>query len=343
MKKFHFLFHPVVIFIFAQLAWLSLLGLWIYWYVSNYIIFSQVGERISPQLAAESTNIIALISGLILLVAILVGMFLIFIYLNKQLSITRLYDNFIGNVTHELKSPLASIQLYLETMSMRDIPRPRQKEFITLMIKDANRLKNLINSILEISAHEQKKIAYDYRVVTAELMVKKLVDESIEFFKLPADAIKLAGTASCQCVVDQNAMKIVFNNLIDNAIKYSAEPVQLMINMACTAGKFVLQFIDQGVGIAEKDQKKVFKKFHRVYDHDSPNVKGTGLGLYWIKEIVRYHGGKVAVFSEGKNRGSTFKIELPIYQTSKKRYINQLLKLIDREKKNKKIGFNDES
>ena len=115
MKRWHFLIHPVLIFVLAQLAWLCLVGIWIYWYVSNYIIFQQVGDKLSPQLISKSNNVLALVIGLILLVAILVGISLIFIYLNKQLKMARLYDNFIANVTHELKSPLASIQLYLET------------------------------------------------------------------------------------------------------------------------------------------------------------------------------------------------------------------------------------
>ena len=123
MKKRHFIKHPVVIFVLAQLAWLSLVGIWIYWYVSNYIIFELAEDRVSPQLVSKSLNLVALITGLFLMVAVLTGMYLIFIYLNKQLHLTKLYDNFIGNVTHELKSPLASLQLYLETMNIRKVPK----------------------------------------------------------------------------------------------------------------------------------------------------------------------------------------------------------------------------
>lgn len=333
MKRWRFLLHPVIVFILAQLAWLSLLGLWIYWYISNYIIFDKVGDRLSPQIVSKGTNVVALVSGLILLVTILFAMYLIFIYLNKQLNLTKLYDYFIANVTHELKSPLASIQLYLETLKLREVPRPKQNEFITLMIKDANRLKNLINSILEISALEKKKIAHNFRIYSAELLVKELIHEAIEQFKLLADTVKIKGSAPCRCVVDRNALKIVLNNLIDNAIKYSTEPVQITTTLACTSKNFVVEFIDRGIGISAKDQKKIFKKFQRIDDQNIPNVKGTGLGLYWVKEIIKYHGGKVSVFSEGVNRGSTFRIELPIYQISKRRYVNYLLKLTKKQEK----------
>ena len=327
MKKRQFLRHPVVIFVLAQLAWLSLVGIWIYWYISNYIIFDKVGDKISPQLVSKSTNLIALIIGLFLLVAILLGMYLIFIYLNKQINLTKLYDNFIGNVTHELKSPLASIQLYLETMSIRDVPRSKQEDFFALMEKDINRLNYLINSILKISGLEQKKIAYDYDIYETESIFHNLINESAQQFKLPKEAVTISGTAPCKCVIDKNALRIVVDNLIDNSIKYSTEQVRLTIHLSCDTENFVAEFNDQGIGIYVKDKKDVFKKFHRIYNQNSPNVKGTGLGLYWVKEIIKYHGGKISVFSEGRDKGTTFKIELPIYRAAKKQYINSLLKI----------------
>lgn len=333
MKKRNFLLHPVVIFVLAQIAWLSLLGIWIYWYVSNYIIFEKVGDKLSPQIVSKGMNVSALVFGLVFLVAILVAMYMIFIYLNRQLNLNKLYDNFIANVTHELKSPLASIQLYLETMNIREVPHSKQKEFISLMIKDANRLKHLINSILEIAGLEQKKIAHNFQVYAAESIVPALIDEASEQFKLPPNAIEIIGSVSCQCVVDRNALKIVFNNLIDNAIKYSTDPVQLKIRLTSNSKDLIIEFGDQGVGISAKDQQKIFNKFQRVYDQNMPNVKGTGLGLYWVKEIIKYHGGKVSIFSEGKNKGSTFKIQLPIYQASKRRYVNYLLKLTKKMEK----------
>jgi len=335
MRKWQFIIQPAAVFVLAQLAWLSLLGLWIYWYVSNYIIFEKVGDKLSPQIVAKSVNIVALVSGLILLVAILVAMYLIFIYLNKQLNLTKMYDNFIANVTHELKSPLSSIQLYLETLNMRDVPRARQREFIALMMNDADRLKNLINSILEISGLEQKKIAHSFRVYRAEAIIRVLIDEAIEQFKLPENVIETKGSAPCRCVVDRNALKIVCDNLIDNAIKYTPGAIQMKITLACTHKNFVVEFIDQGVGISAKDQKQIFKKFHRIHNNNIPNVKGTGLGLYWVKEIIKYHGGRVSVFSEGLNRGSTFRLELPIYQASKRRHVNYLLKITKKREKEK--------
>ena len=333
MKRRQSFLFQILIFVVAQLAWLSLLGLWIYWYVSNYIIFSQVGEKLSTQLISESKNVLTLIGGLILLVAVSVGMILLFRHLTTQMKLTRLYDNFIANVTHELKSPLASIQLYLETMNKNKIPRPKQQDFIELMLKDTSRLNNLINSILEIPGLEQKKIAHSFSVYTAESIVRELVNEALKQYTLPENAIIIKGKAPCKCVVDRAAFKIVINNLVDNAVKYSVGQVQISVKLFCSLKNFVVEFADQGIGISLAEQKKVFEKFYRIYNESIPSVKGTGLGMYWAKEIVKNHGGQISVMSKGKNKGTTFRIELPIYQTSKKRYIEKLLKLTQRQPK----------
>lgn len=335
MRRWHSYFFHILVFIFAQLAWLSLLSLWIYWYVSNYIIFSTVDDKLSTKMVAEGTNVFALVSGLILMVAISVGMSLLFRRLSIQYNLTGLYDNFIANVTHELKSPLASVQLYLETLKKHNISRAKQKEFIEIMIKDTERLNNLINSILEIPGLEHKKIAHNFSVYNAESIVRTLVQEAVDQFQIKPNSIEIEGRASCRCVVDQNALRIVIFNLIDNGIKYKADVFNMKVDISCEHKYFVMTFKDKGIGISVKEQKNVFKKFYRIYNHGIPNVKGTGLGLYWTKEIIKYHGGKIAVISDGQYKGTTFRIELPIYKASKKRYIEKLIKLTQKQKRQK--------
>ncbi|MCK5145152.1 HAMP domain-containing histidine kinase [bacterium] len=320
------LFH-ILVFIFAQVAWLSLLGLWIYRFVATNLVMDQVSDRL---MVSGRFNLITLISGIVLFVTVSVGMALMFRRLNVQMNLTSMYDNFIANITHELKSPLASIQLYLETMQLRELQRSRQQEFLALMIKDANRLQYLINSILEVSGLEQKRIVYKCEVYDAGAVIKSIIKESSEQFKLNNSKIQIVGGAARQCVVDRDALKIVFDNLIDNAIKYSTGDVRININLKHTEKWIVVEFADQGIGIDIKDQKVVFQKFERIYHADVPNVKGTGLGLFWVREIIRYHGGKVRVRSRGHGKGTTFTIELPIYQVSQKRTIDKLLKLASR-------------
>ena len=338
MKKTNSIIFHVIVFTLAQLAWFSLLGLWIYWYVSNYFLFTEIGERVSSQLISEGTHITALVSGIILLVAISVGMSLIFIYLNRQTNITRMYDNFIANVTHELKSPLSSIQLHLETMSQRNIPRETQVKFLGLMLKDAGRLNDLITSILNISGMDQKKTVYYYHICDADSSIRHMIAEAAAEFKLDQNTIHVEGRLTGQWVIDQRALHIVINNLIDNAVKYSEGPAELAVTLSMTTRKFLIDFRDRGIGIAHKDQKKIFKKFQRIYSGHIPNVKGTGLGLFLVREIIRSHGGAITVSSPGLNGGTTFRIELPVYQASKKRYINHLLRLTRRRQEIEEIN-----
>ncbi|MAG13647.1 MAG: two-component sensor histidine kinase [Spirochaetales bacterium] len=308
---------PILVFTIAQLAWFALLGLWIYWYVSNYMIFIEVGERISPQFVFSTVNIALLVGGIVLLMAVAMGLALIFSRLNEQLKLNKMYDSFIANVTHELKSPLASIQLYLETLGSREVPPSRRDEFINLMLRDSQRLNALISSILEISGLEDKKKVYKQEFYRADELVRSLVAETREQYNLNNNALHIAGSADCICRVDWRSMKVVLNNLVDNAIKYTAGELHIEVGISSQAGKFIIEVRDRGIGILEEDHKEIFKKFRRVANPDSPTVKGTGLGLYWVREIIRHHRGKISVDSAGLTRGTTFRIELPTYPANK--------------------------
>ncbi|MBN1998185.1 HAMP domain-containing histidine kinase [candidate division KSB1 bacterium] len=342
MKRKSTIFHPLFIFIISQLAWLSLLGLWIYWFVSNYIIFNQVGNRLAPQMVPKATNIFALVLGVCLLLFLLLGMYLIFSFLNRQRQITQLYDNFIANITHELKSPLASIQLYLETLNTREVPLQRRQEFLNLMLQDANRLQNLINNILQISGLQKKINVYHFSIYNADALISQIIKETEQKFKLSAGKVRITGAANKSIVADVNALKMVFDNLVDNALKYSMNEHPITVHLAAHVQNVVVEIIDRGIGIELNDQKKIFQKFQRVYYSYSPNVKGTGLGLYLAKEIVKYHGGKISVYSRGKNTGTTFRVEFPVYHAKKKGYIQYLLKLTQKNKEAESEEFEDE-
>jgi two-component system phosphate regulon sensor histidine kinase PhoR len=326
MRGKHSLFYHILIFVIAQLVWLSLLGIWIYWYVSNYIIFEKVGDQVSPQLVYDVQNALPFILGLILLIGLSFITALIFRHLNVQLRLNKLYDNFIGNVTHELKSPLSSIQLYLETLKQREVPAEKRKEFIDMMVKDANRLQSLINTILEISAQEKKKLLQDFRVYKADIIVNELIKEACEKFRVEKENFTITGDASCEIAASKDALKVVFDNLVDNAVKYSTEHAKIRITLNCNSKKFSILFSDLGIGINIKEQKKIFNKFYRIYNKEIPNVKGTGLGLYRVREILKAHQGKITVFSEGEGKGTTFKVELPTYGSISKRRLKKFLK-----------------
>ncbi|HMN50427.1 MAG TPA: HAMP domain-containing sensor histidine kinase [Ignavibacteriaceae bacterium] len=318
MKRRHSFAYNLAIFILAQLVWLAVLLLWIYWYVKNNIIFEQVGESISPQIVYDAPSVFPFVGGIVLLTGLSVSLVLIFRHLNIQIKLNAMYDNFIANVTHELKSPLSSIQLYLETLNTRNVPEAKKKEFYELMMRDAERLKNLINSILEVSAMDKKKTQKDFEIYKADETIKEIILESAQQFKLNPAAINFSGNAGCNILINRNSIKTVFDNLVDNSIKYSTRDLQINVLFKQNSKKFEVEFSDNGIGITHDQIKKIFQRFYRIYESDIPNVKGTGLGLYVVREIIKNHKGKVTASSEGKGKGSKFKIELPVFIEKKK-------------------------
>ncbi len=312
MRGKHPLFYHILIFIIAQIVWLSLLGIWIYWYVSNYIIYEKVGDQVSPQLLYDVQNALPFVLGLVLLIGLSFITSIIFRDLNVQLRLRELYDNFIANVTHELKSPLSSIQLYLETLRQRNVPPEKQKEFLDLMMIDADRLQRLINSILEISAQEKKKSLKDYQVYAVDNFLKKLIEESFQKFRVKKENYNIEGEAKCSIAAVKESLKIVFDNLVDNSIKYSTAQPDIKVRLSCNSRKLVIEYADNGIGIPTKEKKKIFRKFYRINNKDIPNVKGTGLGLYQVRQIIKLHKGKIYLANEGISQGSVFRIELPV-------------------------------
>ena len=305
------LVNPIAVFVLAQLVWFALVGLWIYWYVSNYLLLSDAMVQITFEGVVRGKNITALVGGLVLLVALATAMALIFGKLSNQIRLTSMYDNFIANITHELKSPLASIQLYLETMDSRELPPEKKNEFVKLMIEDSNRLNNLISSILQVAVLEEKRSVFELHEFDADEFILSLIEGARTSNKLPPDAVTVYGKAGCRIRADSTAMNIVVNNLFDNAVKYCVGSARIAVSISRNYRWLVIEIRDNGIGISQKDQKLIFRKFQRIYSPESPNVKGTGLGLFWVREIIRHHRGKVSVASEGKGFGTTFKLEIP--------------------------------
>ncbi len=326
MKRRRSFVRPVLIFVLAQIAWVSLVALWIYWFVTNYFVLSEVGNRLSVQIELAALNMAPLVGGLVLLVGIAFALSLIFRRLSVHFNLTRSYDTFIANITHELKSPLASIQLYLDTLQSRNVPEKKKNEFYEIMVKDAARLRRLIDSILEISGLEEQRTTFHYSICHAEKTIKKTIDDVVDQLNLDPSSIRLSGSADCQCVLSIDALGTVFVNLFDNALKYSEKPLEIEVALRCEGKRVNIDVSDNGIGIASKDQKRVFGKFQRIDNLNSPNVTGTGLGLYWVREIIKQHNGNISVYSEGCGKGTTFSIELPVYGDNPGNKARELIK-----------------
>ena len=253
--------------------------------------------------------------GIIFFGAIITGLVLNTIFLVREIRRNEQHDSFINAVTHELKTPIASIRLYLETLQRREVDDAKRREFYQLMLLDTERLMSTVELVLKAGALAQKKtsgqrIAIDFREVVHECVDlararHHLLEEQIEYRELPASA----GT---EVLGDPEELHTAVSNLLDNAVKYSPDGVRIAVELETPDTEHVvLRVRDQGVGIPENELKRIFKRFYRVRQRGRARVKGTGLGLFIVRAIARNHGGRVFAQSEGAGKGTTVTLELP--------------------------------
>ncbi len=311
IKGKNYLQYSITLFIIIQLLCFALLGFWIYWFVSNDAVYTKLANLINPELMLHDNGSKLFVYGLILITLISTGLIFIFIRLIKQTITNRIYDGFIANITHELKSPLASIQLGIETLQKRRLPEDKRKEFLDRMATDIKRLDKLIGSILEISIIDSKAAFFEPVIIPADSTIKMLLKSLCRQFGIEENSVLIEGNTSSNIKIDPAGLETVLCNLIDNSVKYSDEPVKIKIRLDYFKKKYIITFSDEGIGIAEKDQKRVFNKFTRLKRADSPSVKGTGIGLYWCRQILKIHRGKIYIEKQKQRNGTTFKIEIP--------------------------------
>ncbi|MDO9548174.1 MAG: HAMP domain-containing sensor histidine kinase [Candidatus Marinimicrobia bacterium] len=316
----------IVIFVLVQLAWLAVLGLWIARYVSNNMVLKEIDQRYAINISTGG-NIAVLVVGLALITAATAGMWILFRYLNFHFHQTRLYDNFISSITHELKTPLASIQLYIETLiSYEDISGNQVRSFVEKMHSEIVRLNKMINSILEVGRLENRNAIYNCRIMNANATLKAIWEDLRVQYNLEKSQFQTDGNTQSQVVLDQTAIRLVFENLIDNSLKYSPDNPRIEIQVSESDKYIQIRYRDYGNGISHQQLKKIFKKFYRITDMQNPSVRGTGLGLYLVKGIINFHGGNITADIPIDNIGLLFDIEFPRYPLHRKSYLNKLLK-----------------
>jgi signal transduction histidine kinase len=241
------------------------------------------------------------------------GMILTYRNVSRELALAKLKSDFVSNVSHELRTPLALIRLYAETLELGRISNPgKHQEYYEIIRKESERLTSLINNILDFSRIEAGKKEYSFR----ETDVADLVRSTLESYRFE---IEQNGFYFEQKIdnnvpplqVDREAIARSLLNLVNNAVKYSANEKYLGVHLYHRDGRVNLEVVDRGIGIPAKEQPKIFEKFYRVGDPLVHNTKGSGLGLALVRHIVRAHGGEVRVES-APGRGSKFIITLPV-------------------------------
>jgi signal transduction histidine kinase len=309
--KTGWLYHPVTIFLFIQVLWVLLLVVWIRWYLEKHAQVLEMAERLRAQADVDRFGWLPLVLGGILLALIVAGATIIFIYWNKQHRLNQMQRAFVSNVTHELKSPVASIQLALETMAMRTLPEEKRCEFLGMMLSDTERLTSLIDRILGAARIEGKRSRYRLEQVSMRHFVEGVLEDDRHLFEKDGHTIILEKGPDARAAVDRSAMHVVLANLIENAARYSPRGSVIRIRLHRDLRSCRLDIMDSGDGIPRKDLKNVFKMFWRGAEGAQFGGRGTGLGLYIVRNIVKDHNGKVWASSPGLGRGSTFSVRLP--------------------------------
>ncbi len=309
MRPWRRIFHPVMALITIQLVWITVVIFWIYWFIGKHREFRELARKYRPELLGEGFNWPVMAEGLVMLVLILAGVYVIFVYWNRQSRLYTQQRSFISQVTHELKSPLASIQLHLETIRLRSLPKEKLDTFVDTMLADTERLHYLINNLLMAARLEQRRKPAERRLTDLSALLEERVERERD--KLPQGGnISLESEPGIKVVVDPEEMGMVLRNLFENAILYSPGSPDISVRLMRSKGGACLSIQDNGRGLEKKELKRVFDMFYRVRSAGE-NVRGTGLGLYIVYSIMRDNGGAVIVESEGLGKGCTFTITLP--------------------------------
>jgi len=241
------------------------------------------------------------------------GMILTYRNVARELALAKLKSDFVSNVSHELRTPLALIRLYAETLELGRISNPgKQQEYYKIIRKESERLTSLINNILDFSRIESGKREYSFRETDVADLVRSTLDSyRFEIEQNGFEFEQKIDNNLPQLRVDREAIARSLLNLVNNAVKYSATEKYLGVHLYRNNSVVNLEVVDHGIGIAPKEQPKIFEKFYRVGDPLVHNTKGSGLGLSLVRHIVQAHGGEVAVES-APGRGSKFIITLPV-------------------------------
>ena len=258
---------------------------------------------------------VLLFFGIVFFALIIAGMVVNTIFLVRELRRSEQHDSFINAVTHELKTPVASIRLHLETLLRRELPAAQKEEFYRLMLSDTDRLTDTVEQVLRAGRAGDKKAGRDKVEVDFGQLVRDCMDAVRVRHHLSPEVLRLDETS------DGNGLRVrgsaedlrtAVVNVLDNAIKYSGDNVDVRVRLEAPDEKrVVLRVQDQGVGIPPDDMKRIFKRFYRVTHRSLAHVKGTGLGLFIVRAIAQKHGGKVFAESEGEGQGTTIVLELP--------------------------------
>ncbi len=306
--------HPILIFVSSVVALAASLFLYIYWYVGVSSVLKDVVRRnnLDPSHFFELQTWVVILVLSILVGFILAGMFVIFVYNQKTLRFYRLQNNFLNNFTHELKTPVTSLKLYLETFMKHDLPRQDQQKYLGFMIRDVDRLSGNISRILDLARIESRSYGGEFVTTGLVQTVEDFCRTNAHLFQGADIRIHNPSGAAFVYPVNVPLFEMLLMNLLTNAIKYNtSDRPSVDIRFLPQKRKWHIRFEDNGVGIEKSEIRKVFRKFYQVGRSDDMSARGSGLGLYMVRQIAKIHRGKITAESHGAGKGSVFTLALP--------------------------------
>lgn len=258
---------------------------------------------------------ILLFFGVLLLAMIICGVVLNTIFLVREIRRNEQHDAFINAVTHELKTPVASIRLYLETLMSRTVDEKRRGEFYQIMLEDSERLISTIEQVLRTGRIGPSHRMLNLSSIDLRQLIEECVDRARMLHNLQPESLVSRPGPPLRVQGDLEELRAAVFNLIENAVKYSPNTVQVTVETAQVDSKYIaVRVKDQGLGIPKTELKRIFKRFYRIPGSRSLRATGTGLGLYIVRSVAKRHGGRVWAESEGPGRGSTFVLQFRISQ-----------------------------
>tara|TARA_Y100000385_G_scaffold158521_1_gene164354 strand:- start:41 stop:1030 length:990 start_codon:yes stop_codon:yes gene_type:complete len=307
-KKKFLLFYVILVYVFAFLFW---------W---NYLLYSKIEQHYADLVKLESLKyqvyeggtsadfksteefqvlndkfkrqkVMILTEGIVFFIILTLGMVKIFQSFKQEIAIARQQKNFILSITHELKSPLASIKLMNETMRLRALDKEKQNQLIASSLSEVDRLENLVENILIAAKIENDQYGFTKEALNLSVLSKQIITyykerKEIDLSADIRDDIFIEGDKTC--------INSILNNLLDNATKYARNST-VTVTLKQTKNKVELAIADTGPGIPKEEHSAVFNKFYRVGNEETRQAKGTGLGLYIVKQLVQFQNGKVDI------------------------------------------------
>jgi signal transduction histidine kinase len=266
--------------------------------------------------ALNERQVALAVLGIILFALLIAGLVLNTVFLVREVRRNERQDSFLNAVTHELKTPIASIRLYLETLQRRPLDEAQRQQFYTNMLVDSDRLLATVEQVLKAGQLGQRNRQQNRVLVELEPLVSECIAVTLQRHHLSPEAIVLepvSGSVHLTVRGIADDLRTAILNLLDNAVKYSPEGVHVLCSLSITNYSLAtLRITDTGLGLPPDQLKRIFRRFYRVPGRTMARIKGTGLGLFLVRNIARQHGGDVVAASPGLNQGTTVTLTLPL-------------------------------